>query len=139
MSLGKRIQEARKKCNITQEELAEKLGVTRQSISRWESDVVYPDMENIVKLANELDVSCDYLLKNEIKEAVKENPFSRLLLDIIGKKVSVEFYDDDETYTDLFNVELVSVEDGIVKIQDNKKNESIFVKLSLIKAFKVEE
>ncbi len=66
MTTGNKINLARKKQNLTQEQLAELMGVTRQSVSRWESDIAYPEMEKIVLLAKTLDVSCDYLLRDDI-------------------------------------------------------------------------
>ena len=42
MSMGSKLAQARRKNNLTQEQLAEKLGVTRQAVSRWESDAAYP-------------------------------------------------------------------------------------------------
>jgi len=51
MGLGNKIADARKSKNMTQEQLAELMSVTRQSISRWESDQSYPEMEKIVYLA----------------------------------------------------------------------------------------
>ncbi|MDE6047819.1 MAG: helix-turn-helix domain-containing protein, partial [Anaeroplasmataceae bacterium] len=89
MSLGKRIQDARKKINITQEQLADSLEVTRQSVSRWESDIVYPDMANLVKLSNILEVSIDYLLKNETNLDT-EKKVNRLLVMLVGKEVKLE-------------------------------------------------
>ena len=50
MSTGTRIAQARKKQNLTQEQLAEQLGVTRQSVSRWESDAAYPETDKLVRL-----------------------------------------------------------------------------------------
>ena len=50
MSLGTKIQEARKKLNITQEQLADMLDVTRQSVSRWESDIAFPETYFILHL-----------------------------------------------------------------------------------------
>lgn len=50
MSLGENLQFLRKKENITQEQLAEQLGVSRQSISKWESDTAYPEMEKLLQL-----------------------------------------------------------------------------------------
>ena len=51
MSLGNKLAQARKKQNLTQEQLAEKLGVTRQAVSRWESDAAYPETDKIVRMA----------------------------------------------------------------------------------------
>ncbi|MBO5526012.1 MAG: helix-turn-helix domain-containing protein [Clostridia bacterium] len=95
MSFGTKLQDARTNKHLTQEQLAGLLGVTRQSVSRWESDVVYPDLAKIVRLSELLGVSTDYLLKNE--EFVSENKKpSKFLTDLVGKKVTLGFYDTDE-------------------------------------------
>ena len=62
MSMGARLAQARRGQNMTQEQLAEKLGVTRQAVSRWESDTAYPETDKIVRMAALFGVSCDYLL-----------------------------------------------------------------------------
>lgn len=50
MSLGNKLAEARRAKNLTQEQLAEKLDVTRQAVSRWESDAAYPETDKIVRM-----------------------------------------------------------------------------------------
>lgn len=62
MTTGDKIARERKKLNLTQEQLAEKLQVTRQSVSRWESDLAYPETENLIKLSEIFSCSVDYLL-----------------------------------------------------------------------------
>ena len=47
MTTGQRIYEARKKAGMTQEELADRLGVSRQAVSKWESDAAYPETDKI--------------------------------------------------------------------------------------------
>lgn len=64
MSLGEKIQTLRKQRNISQEQLAEQMNVTRQAVSKWELGESVPDVENIVRLSGILDVSTDYLLKD---------------------------------------------------------------------------
>lgn len=59
-SIGTRIKELRKIKNISQEELANELSVSRQTISKWESDIVSPDINNIEMLSNFFEVSTDY-------------------------------------------------------------------------------
>lgn len=65
MRLGEKIAKARKNINLTQDQLAESLEVTRQTISKWESDLAYPETAKISKLSEVLNVSCDYLLKDD--------------------------------------------------------------------------
>lgn len=68
MILADKIIENRKKCGWSQEELAEKLGVSRQSVSKWEGAQAIPDMKKILQMAELFGVTTDYLLKDEIEE-----------------------------------------------------------------------
>ena len=63
--IGKFIAELRKEKNITQEQLAEKLGVTSKSISRWENGNTMPDYTLLKDLCNELDININELLSGE--------------------------------------------------------------------------
>lgn len=73
MKLSEKILTLRKSRNLTQEQLAEQLNVSRQSISKWESGQSIPEIEKIMLLSSIFDVTTDYLLKpSEIDElAVK--------------------------------------------------------------------
>ena len=62
MTLGEKIKEARKQCALSQEQLAEKMAVSRSAIAKWETDKGLPDVENLKTLAKLLNVSIDYLL-----------------------------------------------------------------------------
>jgi len=73
MKTGDKIAKARKNVNLTQDQLAEVLGVTRQTISKWESDLAFPETAKITRLAEVLKVSCDYLLKDD-KSVTTEVP-----------------------------------------------------------------
>ena len=68
MTLGEKISKLRKEYNYTQEQLAEILGVTRQSISKWESDVVYPETDKLIKIGKLFECSMDYLLNDDVTE-----------------------------------------------------------------------
>lgn len=62
MTIGTKIYEYRKKSGMTQEELAERLGVTRQSVSKWESDCAIPETEKILEMCRLFNASADELL-----------------------------------------------------------------------------
>lgn len=98
MSLGNKLAEARRAKNLTQEQLAEKLEVTRQAVSRWESDAAYPETDKIVRMAQILEVSCDYLLQDGVDEKGQPvtSPVTRLLKQAQGKRVKLTFYDNDD-------------------------------------------
>lgn len=71
MTTGEKIAMLRKKNELTQEQLAEILKVSRQSVSRWEMDVAFPETEKLIKLSKLLDCSIDFLLSEEDLEQEK--------------------------------------------------------------------
>lgn len=66
MELGKRIKTFREKINMSQEELADKVYTSRQTISNWENDKTYPDINSLKLLSNIFDVSLDNLIEGDI-------------------------------------------------------------------------
>lgn len=68
MTLGERLLEYRTKSNMSQDTLAEKLGVTRQTISKWETDQSTPDFNKILPLCEVYGITTDELIKGEKKE-----------------------------------------------------------------------
>ena len=68
MTLGQKIAKLRKEQKLTQEKLAEILNVSRQSVSKWESDAAYPETEKLIKMGNLFNCSMDYLLKEDATE-----------------------------------------------------------------------
>jgi transcriptional regulator with XRE-family HTH domain len=63
MNISERIQALRKAKGMSQEDLAERIGVSRQAISKWESGQSSPDIENVILLSDIFQVTTDYLLK----------------------------------------------------------------------------
>ena len=100
MSMGARLAQARRGQNMTQEQLAEKLGVTRQAVSRWESDTAYPETDKIVRMAALFGVSCDYLLgvSNEPSPTGDKppSPVTHILREAVGKRVLLTFYEEND-------------------------------------------
>lgn len=76
MTLGEKIQSLRKQQGLSQEALAEKVFVTRQTISKWELDQSTPDLDFIAKLSDIFNVSSDYLIKSELTKP-DELPFKK--------------------------------------------------------------
>lgn len=68
MILAEKIIALRKRMNWSQEELAEKLDISRQSVSKWEVGATIPELDKILKMSELFGVSTDYLLKDEIEE-----------------------------------------------------------------------
>ena len=77
MTTGEKIAALRKEKGITQEALAERLKVARQSVSRWEMDAAFPETEKLIKLSRILECSIDFLLNGEIqRDCENEVPIS---------------------------------------------------------------
>lgn len=72
MNLGEKIFELRKELNITQEQLAEKMNVTRQTISKWELNETTPDIKQAKELSKIFKVSLDELTNNNVKNILNE-------------------------------------------------------------------
>ena len=68
MILGEKIMELRKRNGWSQEELAGKLNVSRQSVSKWESAMSVPELDKVLQLSEIFEVSTDYLLKDDREE-----------------------------------------------------------------------
>ena len=75
MILADKITALRKKAGWSQEELAEQLGVTRQSVSKWEGAQSVPDMDKVVQMSRLFGVTTDFLLKDELSE--EEEDYTR--------------------------------------------------------------
>ena len=73
MTLGQKLTDLRKARGMTQEELSESIGVTRQTISKWELDASTPDLEYLCKLCDLFGVTADYLIRPE-KETIESAP-----------------------------------------------------------------
>ena len=69
MTFGQRLYELRKNKNLTQEQLAELLEVSRQSVSKWEQDKAYPEMTRLIFLSDYFEVSLDYLMRGTEQNA----------------------------------------------------------------------
>lgn len=93
MILADKIINERKKNGWSQEELAEKLSVSRQSVSKWEGAQAVPDLQKIIKLAEIFHVSTDYLLKDEMEPETQINnlaTFEEATSEPPRRKVSME-------------------------------------------------
>lgn len=82
MILADKIAELRKKNGWSQEELAGQLGVSRQSVSKWESASSIPDLDKILKMSELFGVSTDYLLKDS--GGPEEDPFHQTASDVVS-------------------------------------------------------
>jgi len=87
MTIADRIQSLRKQKGMSQEELADRVGVSRQAVSKWESEQATPDIDKIVIMSDIFDVTTDYLLKGI--EPVKSDDH-KTMADVIDQKVLTE-------------------------------------------------
>ena len=87
MTIADRIQSLRKSKGMSQEELADAVGVSRQAVSKWESEQATPDLEKIVIMSDIFEVTTDYLLKGI--EPVKTDDH-KTMADVIDQKVLTE-------------------------------------------------
>lgn len=72
MEIGSKLKDARMKTEFTQEQIAEQIGVSRQTISNWENNKSYPDIISVIKLSDLYNVSLDYLLKGKESEIMSD-------------------------------------------------------------------
>ena len=68
MNLSDNLKKIRKEHNLSQEQLAESLGVSRQAVSKWESGGAYPEMDKVLQICKMFNVNIDDLLNQDIKK-----------------------------------------------------------------------
>ena len=76
MILADKITQLRKKAGMSQEELADRIGVSRQAVSKWEGSLAVPDINKIIALSEVFGVSTDFLLRTRKTPAVKTARFT---------------------------------------------------------------
>lgn len=74
MTFGEKLQRLRQRAGMSQDVLAEKLGVSRQAVSRWERDETMPETDKVIALAELFGVTTDYLLRQQPEETEQEAP-----------------------------------------------------------------
>lgn len=84
MKFGENLQKLRKEKRISQEQLAEQLGVTRQSVSKWESGNSYPEMDKIVAICNLFHCDMDVLINKDITEEREKKDASSVVKEIFS-------------------------------------------------------
>jgi transcriptional regulator with XRE-family HTH domain len=113
-SLGTRIVELRKKRKWTQEELAKKLAVSAQAVSKWENDSSMPDIDLIVKIAEIFEVSTDYLLGKKVSAVVEmANPNKKDINKLVFR-INVATQDGDKVKINLpMPLVMIALDSGI--------------------------
>lgn len=93
MEVGMRIKQRRNELHLTQDEVAEALGITRQTISNWENGRSYPDIERVIRLSEIYQLSLDELLKGDVKmvhhlqENTNVNRYLKLFILLLGVNI----------------------------------------------------
>lgn len=114
MTFGNRLYELRKSSGLSQEELAELLDVSRQSISKWESDKGYPEMTRLIFLSDYFQVSLDYLMRGVERKELSEK-----------KRESLEYHTD--TLMNSLQIFLTNLND-----KQKKKLQVLYVLIILV-------
>jgi len=110
MTFSEKLALLRKKQGLSQEQLADRLGVTRQSVSKWESGLSLPEISKLVALSELFDVSVDYLVKDAMTEPDRPPQFAEKLEEL-ERRTKMRYF----SYTSnakLFGLPLVSVRFG---------------------------
>lgn len=102
ITIGNRISSLRKEKGITQEEIAEKLGVTPQAVSKWENDISYPDILLLPQIAQMLGVTVDELLSGNSEKETRILPAEqRKNIDDMMLKIIINSSDGDKVRINL--------------------------------------
>ena len=102
MGFSERLKESRKKARLTQVEIAEKLGISQPAYASWERGTKKPTQENLVKLAQVLNVTIDYLVGNSDDEIANKELED---IEILFRKNSEGLTDDEKV---IFRKELIA-------------------------------
>lgn len=87
MNISDRIQTLRKAKGMSQEQLADAVGVSRQAVSKWESEQASPDLDKVVIMSELFDVTTDYILKGIEPVEVQDH---KTMADVIDQKILTE-------------------------------------------------
>ena len=118
MKFSERLKELRKKANFTQVEVAEKLGISQPAYASWERGVKKPTQENLIKIAQVLNVSVDYLIGNS-EEKSDELDNIELLYRMNSKGLT-------EEEKEVFKKELIEFKEERKILYEKGKKEELF-------------
>lgn len=93
MSFSENLKQIRKEKNISQEELAEILDVSRQAVSKWEQGIGYPEMEKILLLSQKLNISLDYLMLGEAVPLSSNRSGGEARINVSSGTIAIKSYD----------------------------------------------
>lgn len=122
MEFSEKLMTLRKQAGLSQEQLADRLGVTRQSVSKWESGAAFPELVKLISLSELFGISVDYLVKDYVEEPEQQredSPDTARLeqkVDDLTQYVKGPCYAYD-SQTRIFGLPLVSIRVGFVRRQ----------------------
>lgn len=124
MEIGKQIKKYRTDIKLSQEALAERIFVSRQTISNWENDKNYPDMKSLLLLSSLFNVSLDILVKGDLEEMKKE----------IKKEEISKFEKDGKIFSILLIADIILVV-PLMKIFGKNMGFLIFILIWLVSMY----
>lgn len=145
MKFGDNLRSLRKSKKLSQEDLAEKMNVSRQTLSNWEGDITSPDLKQASILAKIFKISLDELVSNNVEFECKDNlKNNQIFSNLINKTCNLNFAEDFfDLDINLFDtpVKILSINDDFVKIeyQKNKKTKIKLIDMDLIISIRVLE
>lgn len=120
VQIGSRILEYRKKMNMSQEEFANKIGVSRQAVSKWELDKAYPDLDKLVDICGMFGLSLDELV-NGVEHDEEPVMDAEQRVEIPNVPLNVSDVGDNQTVTDNIESEISDKEGSDKESCDSKK------------------
>ena len=138
MNIADRILYLRKSKGISQEKLADKVGVSRQAVSKWESEQSMPDVEKIIIMSDYFNVTTDYILKGievvENKEEKSKEIVGKVLyiastaLIVIGLLCAIGEWYEKQTMSSIYGSMIIQVFEYFLAKVISKENSSFYVK-----------
>lgn len=126
MSFSEKILYLRTRNGMSQEVLADKLSVSRQAVSKWESGVTLPETDKLIVISEMFKVSLDFLLKDDSREHKRSHStenLDRVILRFLGSAQDI-----DEVSKTLIDI----IQDGVIDTTERKKLDEIMVTLDEI-------
>lgn len=124
---SEKIYQLRKEFSYSQEEVAERLQVSRQTISNWENGTAQPALDKAVELSNLFQVSLDELVGRIVG---KSNPISPLLSDLVGQTITIFLVPSSDAWisvsrTEVTDCEVIAVSEHSLKVIVSEKKQRI--------------
>lgn len=138
MTIGEKIIELRKKHNYTQEKLANKIGVSRQTLSNWESNITSPDLVQAKTISKIFKISLDDLTDTQTE---MECTNKTILTGIKGRNAYLDVDTDDYRLDFMTKCKIIDIDNDFIKVEFEygKKKITKLLDLDLVASISVEE